>query len=534
MTALFGLLITSFLLLIPGFATGQLHTHADSSQKVGDITFPISCSHQAQEDVEHGIAMFHSFLFDNAESQFKAAAEADPSCAMAFWAQAIGLYRPLAYLPSDADMKRGWELVQTAEHLTVKTPRERDYLHTAEVLYRPDTRNYVTRNHDYSAELERIYTGYTDDIEAAVFYALSVLTYADSNDRVENWKKALVILNPIFAAHPNHPGVAHYIIHAADNPQLAQQGLAAARKYAQIAPQAPHALHMPSHIFARLGLWQEDIQSNLDSLHAAKRSPVTHAENQLHAMEFLIYAYLQIGNDATAEHLITAQRRIPNDQVDSHLHEFVYRTFANSPALYALETRNWKAAEALKPDMAAEPYNQAITYWAHAIAAGHMHDLRAAQRAVDEYDAMIEKTKNGPKPRVAENMTAGHDEAHAWLLLLRGKTDEATDLLRKVADKQDLEGKGEVEIPAREMLADMLMELNRPGEALEEYERSMKTDPNRFNGVYGAGKAAELIGQHAKERQYYGKLISNCKAQTSPKSRRLELTHAAQALQTSH
>src|SRR5579884_1614417 len=357
MTALFGLLITSFLLLIPGFATGQLHTHADSSQKVGDITFPISCSHQAQEDVEHGIAMFHSFLFDNAESQFKAAAEADPSCAMAFWAQAIGLYRPHA-------------------------------------------RNYVTRNHDYSAELERIYTGHPDDIEAAVFYALSVLTYADSNDRAENWKKALVILNPIFAAHPNHPGVAHYIIHAADNPQLAQQGLAAARKYAQIAPQAPHALHMPSHIFARLGLWQEDIQSNLDSLHAAKRPPVTHAENQLHAMEFLIYAYLQIGNDATAEHLITAQRRIPNDQVDSHLHEFVYRTFANSPALYALETRNWKAAEALKPDMAAEPYNQAITYWAHAIAAGHMHDLRAAQRAVDEYDAMIEKTKNGPKPRV--------------------------------------------------------------------------------------------------------------------------------------
>ncbi|HKD79982.1 MAG TPA: hypothetical protein VKH81_09825 [Candidatus Angelobacter sp.] len=515
-------------LSVAGTAVAQDgHHHAGSVMQVGHITFPISCSKRAQEEVEQGLAMFHSFLFEDAEAEFNAAAEADPACAMAYWAEAIGLYRPLAYPTSPADMKRGWDLIQKAGKLHPKSQREQDYVHAAEILYREDARAYALRNHEYSAELEKIHKTYPDDIEAAVFYALSVLTGADNQQPVATAEKTLAILDPIFAAHPDHPGVAHYVIHAADTPELASRGLAAARHYAQIAPSAPHALHMPSHIFARLGLWQEDIQSNLASLHAAQ-NPALHAggENQLHAMEFLEYAYLQIGEDEKAEAMVQMQHKVRYGQVDPNLHSYVNQTFANSPALFYLETRNWNGVLALKPDSGAEIHNQAITFWAQAVAAGHLHDLSATKKAVDEFDARFDATSKGPKVHMAKNMPTRRDEAHAWLLLLQGQAREATDLLRKRADKQDGEGKGEIETPAREMLADMLMEMHRTADALAEYERSMKIDPSRFNALYGAAHAAELLGNRDKERTYDSQLLKQCAA-GSP---RPELDHARQVL----
>jgi tetratricopeptide (TPR) repeat protein len=506
----------------------DMHDHAGSPAEIGKVSFPISCSKQAQDHVEHGLAMFHSFLFDDAEAQFKAAAEADPTCAIAYWAQAIGLFRPLAYRPSDADMQKSWELIQKADELKPRTPREKDFVEAAMVLYRPDTRSYPQHNNEYSARLENIHSTYPEDTEAAVFYALSVLTFADSGHPIEDSEKAIAILNPIFAQHPDHPGVAHYIIHAADAPQLASQGLDAARHYAQIAPAAPHALHMPSHIFARLGLWREDIQSNLASLQAAQ-NPAANvgAENQLHAMEFLEYAYLQIGQVERTKETMDAQKKISYDQVDPNLHDYVNRTRANSPALLYLETRNWKSAEALTPDPQAEPYNQAITFWAQAVAAGHLHDTAVAQSAVAQYDALLDSTRHGSKPHVAKFMKTRREEARAWLLMLQEKPNDALKLLRKLADKQDVEGKGEIETPAREMLADMLLELNRPAEALAEYERSMKIDPNRFNGLYGAGHAAELIGKHDKAQKYYVQLLKNCAA---TESQRPELAHASESI----
>ena len=429
-----------------------------------------------------------------------------------YWAEAIGLYRPLEYLPNVDDLQRGWKLIQKADQLTAKTQRERDYLKLARNLYRPDVRDYSSRNHDYSAQLAQIHKTYPDDTEAAVLYALSLVTLADSDNPVEDAQKAIAILGPVFAAHPGHPGVAHYIIHAADNPQLAPQGLGAARKYAQIAPAAPHALHMPSHIFARLGLWQEDINSNLASLHAAQSPSAVHvgAENQLHAMEFLEYAYLQIAEDDKAKAMVQGGAKIDYEQVDPNLHDYVNRTRANSAALFCLETRNWKTAEALKPDPSTEPYNRAITFWAQAVAAGHLNNLTAAQNAVAQYDDMVELTLKGPKARIAKSMTTRQEEAHAWFLAVQGKKDEAIALLRKLADRQDVEGKGEIETPAREMLADMLIELNRPAEALTEYEKSLKIDPNRFNGLYGAGKAAELLGNHITAKSYFSQLLRNC------------------------
>ena len=297
-------------------------------------------------------------------------------------------------------------------------------------------------------------------------------------------------------------------------------GLAAARRYAQIAPAAPHALHMPSHIFARLGLWQDDIQSNLASLEAARHPVSMHvgAEHQVHAMEFLEYAYLQIGADQKAEQMVREQATIGYDQVDKNLVDYLDRTRASSPAMYFLETRDWKSAAGLKPDIKAQPYNQAVTYWAHAVAAGHLRNAAAAREAVHQFDAMVDATKRGPQAFRAQRMEIKHDEASAWLAFTENRNDEALKLLRAVADKQDVEGKGEVELPAREMLADMLLEMGRPEDALTEYEKSLKTDPNRFNGLAGAAKAAELTHQPEKAKAYYAQLLKNCEGQDSDRS----------------
>jgi tetratricopeptide (TPR) repeat protein len=510
----------------------ELHHHSDPAQKVGKVSFTVSCSLSAQNKIEHGLALMHSFLFEDAEDQFRIAATEDSTCAMAYWAEAIGVYRPLAYLPTDADMKRGWERIERAIELDAKTPRERAYIEAARALYQPDERTYDTRNHDYSAAMERLYQDYPNDREASVFYALSLLTWADSEHPAGDSEKAMAILNAVFRDMPDHPGVAHYLIHAADSPRLAEMGLEAARRYAQIAPASPHALHMPSHIFARLGLWEEDIRSNLVSLKAARNSSVVHvgAENQLHAMEFLEYAYLQIGEDKKAKEMVASQARIRFDEVDGNLHDFVNRTRANSPALYYLETRNWRAAQALEPDSSAETYNQAIIYWARAVAAGHLRDLQTADDAVAQYNALVEATKQGPRPNRAKYMATQGEEASAWLAFLEGKDQEAIELLRARAERQDAEGKGEIELPAREMLADMLLEMNRPEDALAEFEKSMKVDPNRFNALYGAGRAAERMGQQDKALRYYRQLIRNCGPDAA---KRPELARARDSLSES-
>jgi tetratricopeptide (TPR) repeat protein len=510
-----------------GLWADEGHPHTDAGAKLGTISFPISCGSQEQKSIERGIALLHSFWFDEAQKQFEESVQNDPQCAMAYWADALGLYRPLAYRPSDSDMRQGWTLVQKAQTLHAGTQRERDYIDALAVFYRKDSRDYETRNREYSEAMEKVYRQYPPDEEAAVFYALSLLTWGPDRDHpLTNPEKAIEILSRVFQNNPNHPGVAHYLIHASDAPQLAPFGLAAARRYAQIAPAAPHALHMPSHIFARLGLWQDDIQSNLASLQAARHPVAMHvgAENQVHAMEFLEYAYLQIGEDQKAEAMVREQAAIDYDQVDKNLADYLDRTRANSPAMYLLEMRRWKDAADLKPDLRAQPYNQAITYWAHAVAAGHLRNPAAAREAVRQYDAMVEATKRGPNAFRAQSMEVKHDEATAWLAFTDDKNEEALSLLRAVADRQDIEGKGEVELPAREMLADMMLQMGRPSEALTEYERSMKVDPNRFNGLYGAARAAESAHLSEKAKNYYTRLLQNCA--NGANSDRSELVHA--------
>jgi tetratricopeptide (TPR) repeat protein len=394
-----------------------------------------------------------------------------------------------------------------------KTQRERDYIDALAAFYRDSGKlDHEKRAAAYAEGMEKVYTKYPDDHEAAVFYALALLASEPDHDTtLEHPRKAIAILTKIFEQEPDHPGVAHYLIHAADNPQLAQVGLPAARHYAQIAPASPHAVHMPSHIFARLGLWQDDIRSNLQALEALRRYPDLHmGADRIHSMDFLEYAYLQIGDNSRAMEMVKGVATIDSKDIDRSLGDYLSYGRAHFPALYAIETRQWKDAIALEPPTGAKPHTRSITYWARAIGAGHVRDVATARAAVAQYQAMIEQTRQGKQAYIAKYMDTNRDEARAWLAFAEGKNEGALARLRRLADRQDAEGKGEVELPAREMLADMLLEMNHPKDALAEYERSLKTDPNRFNGLYGAAHAVELANQPQKAAEYYAQLLKNC------------------------
>jgi tetratricopeptide (TPR) repeat protein len=506
----------------------ESHHHAEPVEKLGTVSFTTSCGANVHASFKRGVALLHSFWYDEAEKQFKEIAGKDPSCAIAYWGEAMSLYHQLWDRPDKVHLQRGWELLQKAKRTGKKTERERDYIEALAAFYR----DYGKVDHDkraaaYSEGMERVYQRYPDDNEAAVFYALSLLaSEPDSDTQLTYRKKAVSILNAVLNKEPDHPGVAHYLIHACDNPKMAWLGLPAARRYAEIAPASPHALHMPSHIFARLGLWQEDIQSNRASKAAAERLGPMHVgmENRLHAMDFLEYAYLQIGEDEKAKAIIAESEGVRAADLDPGFNGYLNYVRAYFPATYALETRHWKDAEALSPPAGAEPMHQAITYWARAVAAGHLRDVADARAAMKQFDAMVVAVKKGRQAYLAKGMETNRDEARAWLAFAEGRNEEALNLLRPVAERQDQVGKGEVELPAREMLADMLLEMNRPQDALAEYETSLKSDPNRFNGLYGAARAAELAHRPEKASAYSAQLLKNCENAAS--SDRPELAHA--------
>jgi tetratricopeptide (TPR) repeat protein len=506
----------------------ESHLHAHTEDKLGTVSFPTSCASAVQKPFERGVALLHSFWFDEAYKQFQQVADQDPQCAIAYWGQGMSLFRQLWGRPDESDLRNGRDLLRKGQAIGAKTRRERDYIDALAIFYHDyDKLDHEQRSMAYSQAMQKVYQRYPQDHEAAVFYALSLLTWArDANTALDNARKAITVLNQLFAIDPDDPGVAHYLIHAADDPRLAQLGLPAARRYAQIAPASPHALHMPSHIFARLGLWPEDIQSNLATIAATQQPSAIHfgAEHQVHAMDFLEYAYLQIGEDSKAKAIADGLGNVREQDMDKGLDGYLNQMRAHFPAMYALERHQWKGAIALQPSSGAEAENQQITYWARAVGAGHVRNAVAAQDAVNQFDAMLAATRKGKHPYRADRMSTNHDEAHAWLAFAQGRNDEALKLLRAVADKQDAEGKGEVELPAREMLADMLLEMGRPEEALAEYEKSMKTDPNRFDGLAGAGQAAEVAHQPEKAKAYYAQLLKNC--DNGAHSDRPELTHA--------
>ncbi|MGZ4855183.1 MAG: hypothetical protein ACXVKH_08110 [Candidatus Angelobacter sp.] len=504
------------------------HHHLGPDEKLGSVSFPTSCAAAVQKPFERGVALMHSFEYEMAEAQFKEVAKRDPGCAMAYWGEALSLYHQLWSRPTKADLKRGNDLLEQAKALKPKTARAREYISALAAFYHDAEKiDHRERADAYSAAMEKVYRDNPKDREAAVFYALSLLGSGPEDDPTKaNPRKAVTILNKLFEQDPGHPGIAHYIIHACDNPQMANLGLAAARKYASIAPSSAHAVHMPSHIFARLGLWQDDIQSNEAALRAAEKMGSMHLHvmhHKMHSLDFLESAYLQVGDDQKAKAQWDELQTIRKADVEEEFQDYSDAMKAGFAARYALERRQWQEALALQPVEGARPFVQALTYWAHAVAAGHLRDAAAAQTAADQFNAMVEATTKSDKSHEAKYMANNHDEAQAWLAFSQGNNDEALRVLRAVADKQDKVGKGETETPAREMLADMLLEMNRPQDALAEYEVALKTDPNRFNGLYGAAHAAEITQQKEKASGYYAQLIRNCQGSNSD---RVELAKA--------
>ena len=513
------LLLVCVLGVIPAWALDdEMHAHHhDPGEQLGKVSFPISCAPASQSAFERGVALLHSFGYDEAEEQFTAILQTDPDCAMAHWGIAMSLFHQIWERPEDSTLKRGHEEIAKAQKIGGKTERERGHISALAVFYQdPAKKVYLQQATAYSNAMAKLYQQYPTDVEAGAFYALSLLAAKPPDDTSHAAeKKAVAILDPLFQQQPEHPGLAHYIIHACDSPELAPMGLAAARRYAEIAPSSAHAVHMPSHIFARLGLWQEDIQANLKSVALTQKSDAMYMRgHELHAMHFLLYAYLQTGQDDAAKQIVEQAKHIvtmaPASGDDTGMLEYYGFAAAHFPALYDLEIRNWRDAVTLQPAANASPHLQMITYWARTIASAHMGDVEATRSNAQKFDEAEEATRRSKDAYALEGPQSSHGEVAAWLAFAEKRNDEALQQMRQVADTQDRVGKAEVDIPAREMLADMLLELHQPENALLEYEKSMKIDPGRFNGLAGAARAAQLAHQAAKANSYNAQLLKNC------------------------
>jgi tetratricopeptide (TPR) repeat protein len=496
------------------------HHHEELTvEQLGTVHFPVSCSASSQKAFERGVALLHSFWYEEAEKEFQQISKDDGSCAMAHWGVAMSLWHQLWDHPNAATVKRGIAELKTAQSLHPATGRERDYIIALAAFYRKKGDNEA-RATAYSQAMEGVYQRYSTDREAAVFYALSLLaSEPDEDTTFANRKKAAAVLEPLFKQEPNHPGVAHYLIHSYDKPQLAELGLPAARSYAKIAPAAPHALHMPSHIFARLGLWQDDIDSNLASIAATRKTAAMHMGgegHQFHAMDFLVYAYMQSGREADAQRVIAEVKSLPpmKDMYGKGYDPHAY-ALSKFSALYSLELRHWTEAAELKPAPGADFGDKAITYWARAIGAARAGNVAEARTDIAELESIRLEMLKKKNKSVAGVIEDDRKEAGAWLAHAEGKDDEAVKTLRELAASEESTGDEPEDIPAREMLADLLMETKHPEQALAEYETDLKFNPNRFNGVYGAARAAEMSGKSEKASAYYAQLVKACDGSNS-------------------
>ena len=491
-------------------------------ERLGNVSFSVSCSPSVQAPFNRGVALLHDFWYEEAQRQFEAIVKADPNCGMAHWGVAMSQFHQIWDRPDATAVAQGWSEMQKAQSPPAKTERERKYIAALSGFFKPGKEDFQARIDAYSAAMGGLYSHYPEDVDAGAFYALSMLAAEKPDDTsLTQQRKAMAVLNPLFAKYPDNPGVVHYIIHSCDNPAMASQALAASDRYGEIAPSGAHAVHMPGHIYARLGMWPQDINSQLASIAAAEaveKRGESSIMDEPHSYDFLLYAYLQSGQDTSAQGvldrssaLLTRLESMP-DMVGHAMGGAMVPYYRSKlPTFYALEMRNWKSAAALEPAGGAPPEVATMTYWARAIGAGHLRQPEQAQADLAKYDALIVEIKKGKHSYYAEGTgpQIERDEMLAWTACAEGKQDEALKHMRAAADLQDKVGQAEVDIPAREMLADMLRESHQPQQALAEYQVSLKLSPNRFNGLYNAGMAAEEAGDKAKAGQYYAALLKS-------------------------
>jgi tetratricopeptide (TPR) repeat protein len=477
--------------------------------KLGKVHFETSCKPEAQKLFDRAMLYQHSFWYRASQKVFEDALKVDPECGIAYWGIALSLLWNPHVAPPAKNLSEGAAAIAKGKSVGAKTERERDYIDALAVMYADyDKVDHRTRIQAYAKAMEQLAQRYPSDDEAQIHYALSLNTSASAADKTyANQLKGAAILEPIFVRQPQHPGVAHYLIHLYDYPPIAEKGLSAAKLYAKIAPDAAHAQHMPSHIFTRVGYWQESIDSNKVAQRVAKESADFH--DQLHAMDYQVYAYLQLGQDSKAKAVLD---EMPT--VTGFTETFLVGPYALavSPARYVIERADWKAAALL--DVRPSPLGQvqAITYFARALGAARSGNSEAAEADIAKLGELRDKLREAKDAYWSEQVDIQQKVASAWVLYAKGRYDEALKAMSAAADAEDKTEKHPVTPgvpkPARELYGVMLLERGMPAEALAAFEATLKKEPNRLAAYVGAAKAAEKSGDSAKAREYYGKVVA--------------------------
>ena len=499
------------------------HDHkAMKGEKLGDVNFPISCGAASQTMFNRAMAMQHSFWFEKSAETFSALATKDPQCAMAHWGVAMSQYHPLWAPPTPDEFARGAAAVAKARSAKKATPRERRYVDAIAAYYAgADKLDAKARAMKYEQAMAKVHEADPKDTEATILYALAIDSTADPKDKTyAHQKHCGELLEPIFAKQPHHPGLAHYIIHCYDYPPLAQQGLSAARAYAKIAPSVPHAQHMPSHIFTRLGLWDESIASNTRGYEAGRayerEMKMTRMWGETaHSSDYKHYALMQQGRFAEAQKIAEMFAKNPADNIN--VAQSAYG-FANTFSRQTIDTGDWKAAAALPTQDSKQRDADANIYLARAIGSAHLGDLAGVAKDVESLQA-IESSLSDPYWKGQAEIK--RLEAQAWQAFATGHHDDALKLAREAAAKEDATDKNPVTPgalrPGHEIVGDLLVEMKQPAEAAKEYETSLRSTPNRFHALYGAAQANELAGDHVAARKYYAQLLQvAAKGDSSP------------------
>jgi tetratricopeptide (TPR) repeat protein len=485
-------------------------TAAAAAEQLGKVAFPTSCDPKVQAQFERGVAMLHSFWYRATEATFREVLKQDPACTIANWGiAAILMQNPLAGTgASPKQAAAAQAAIDEGRRVPPKTQRERDYIEAVASYYQDfSTRSERSRQASRARAFEELAARYPDDDEARIFSALYIAgTQTQADQSYAAYRKASAILEPMFAKYPDHPGVAHYLIHSYDAPPIASQGLPAARRYASIAPDAPHALHMPSHIFTRVGAWEDSIATNVRSAAVAKKGG--DGLEAYHASDYMVYAYLQLARDGEARREMEEALKVTDNNPSAIAASYAT---AAMPARYAMERGAWREAMALQPRGNKFLFTDAITYFARALGAARSGEVAAAEKDAQALARLHQALQDAKSNYWATEVEVQRLAVAGWIALAQGKADDALKFMRGAADLEDRSEKHIVTpgriLPARELLADMLLELKQPALALKEYEASHVREPNRLRGYYGAALAAEGAGDRQKARDYYAKLV---------------------------
>lgn len=499
-----------------------------STESFGEVNFSLSCSYETRDTFDLALSLLHSFEYAEAEKAFVKVIDMDPNCAMAYWGVSMSIFQSL-WMQSDLSyLEKGEKLLKLANKLP-KSDLEKDYLDAISVFYKDwESIDKLTRQRMYEKKMEELYIKHEGDTEAAVFYALAIRAAADPNDKsYSRQKKSGKILEDLFIEKPNHPGIAHYIIHNYDYPELATKALSTARRYAEIAPASAHAQHMPSHIFTRLGLWDESINTNLNSAssatcYAESVNPTASWAQEIHAVDYLVYGYLQMGDNQKAAEQLKEMQAVQDVFPKDHF----AATYALTamPVRMALENKNWDQASKLELPTINFPWEnlhweKAMLHFGKALGYSHTNNIPSAENELASLEMLHQSLLDSKEAYKAGQVNVQIHSAKAWIELAKGNKDNALVLMETAAKLEGETSKhavtpGEV-LPADELLGDMLLALNKPKEALEAYEINLKGHPNRFNGVYGAAIAAKESDNNEKAVHYFNQLIELTKNSNS-------------------